>query len=291
MSDSALSKFYTYGTNAERLAFVPDPPPGVNVLYIWYETDTTDIYIYDGSSWILAINASPAGDVTGGTTSVDRSIAVYDGTTGKVLTTSAPVITTTGRITTVTNPTGAQDAATKSYVDAAVSGSTGTLSTLSFITVVTETINAPNSRLLAAGTGLDLDTTAAGIISVVLETNQRMRSFGITVDGGGSVFTTGTKGYIRVPYSGTISKWTLMADTIGNVTVNIYKDTIGNYPPVVSDTITATTPPSLTATYVRETTSLPSWVTTVTAGDIFAFNVDTVTTMTRVTLVVDVTLS
>jgi len=60
MSDSALSKFYTYGTNAERLAFVPDPPPGVNVLYIWYETDTTDIYIYDGSSWILAINASPS---------------------------------------------------------------------------------------------------------------------------------------------------------------------------------------------------------------------------------------
>jgi hypothetical protein len=30
-------------------------------------------------------------------------------------------------------------------------------------------------------------------------------SFGITIDGGGSVITTGVKGYITIPYSGTIN--------------------------------------------------------------------------------------
>lgn len=50
MSDSALQTFYRYGTAAERAAFTPDPPAisgvDVQVIYIWYETDTDNVYIY-----------------------------------------------------------------------------------------------------------------------------------------------------------------------------------------------------------------------------------------------------
>lgn len=50
MSDTTYQTFQHYGTNAERLAFVPNPAAGIQPIYIWYETDTGDSYVYD-SSW------------------------------------------------------------------------------------------------------------------------------------------------------------------------------------------------------------------------------------------------
>lgn len=54
MADSTLNCFVAYGTNAERLAFTPDPPSpasGPDQGYLWYETDTGDFYAWDGSAW------------------------------------------------------------------------------------------------------------------------------------------------------------------------------------------------------------------------------------------------
>lgn len=54
MSDSLLDTFLHYGTNAQRLAFVPDPPTSggaaVQVLYEWRETDTGLTFLYD-TAW------------------------------------------------------------------------------------------------------------------------------------------------------------------------------------------------------------------------------------------------
>jgi hypothetical protein len=52
MSDTTYEVFQHYGTNAERLAFVPNPAGSIQPIYIWYETDTGDAYIYD-TSWHL----------------------------------------------------------------------------------------------------------------------------------------------------------------------------------------------------------------------------------------------
>lgn len=49
MSDNSLVKYFHYGTSAERLVFAPDPP-NAQVVYIWYETDTGDTYLYD-TAW------------------------------------------------------------------------------------------------------------------------------------------------------------------------------------------------------------------------------------------------
>ena len=53
MSDTTYNKFQHYGTNAERLAFIPDPPVGTGLqpIYIWYETDTGDTFLYH-TAWI-----------------------------------------------------------------------------------------------------------------------------------------------------------------------------------------------------------------------------------------------
>lgn len=52
MSDNVYSTFQHYGTNAQRLAFVPNPAAGIQPIYIWFETDTGDTYLYD-TSWHL----------------------------------------------------------------------------------------------------------------------------------------------------------------------------------------------------------------------------------------------
>lgn len=62
MSDTSLNKFITYGTNADRLAFTPNPPAATNILYFWFETDTGLLYKYD-TSWSLVTDQSTIGQV------------------------------------------------------------------------------------------------------------------------------------------------------------------------------------------------------------------------------------
>jgi len=52
MSDTVYSTFQHYGTAAQRAVFVPNPAAGIQPIYIWYETDTGNTYLYD-SSWHL----------------------------------------------------------------------------------------------------------------------------------------------------------------------------------------------------------------------------------------------
>lgn len=49
MSDTSYPVFQHYGTNAQRLAFTPAPAGG-QPIYLWYETDTGQTFLYD-TSW------------------------------------------------------------------------------------------------------------------------------------------------------------------------------------------------------------------------------------------------
>jgi hypothetical protein len=123
-------------------------------------------------------------------------------------------------------------------------------------------------------------------------TGSSVRSVGLTIDGGGSVITTGVKGFVRVPFTGTITKVTVLstdaAATSGSIVIDVWKDTYANYPPTVADTITASAKPTITTATKSEDATLTGWTTAVTAGDIFAFKVDSVTTLTRATIQLDV---
>jgi len=111
-------------------------------------------------------------------------------------------------------------------------------------------------------------------------------SFGITIDGGGSAITTGVKGYIEIPYNMTIDRATVLLDQSGSIVVDIWKDTYANYPPTDADSITSSTPPTVTTATKSEDTTLTSWTTSVTAGDIIGFSVDSVTTATRAHIII-----
>ena len=102
---------------------------------------------------------------------------------------------------------------------------------------------------------------------------------------------TGVKGYVRIPYSGTITKVTLLADVSGSIVVDIWKDTYANYPPTVADTITASAKPTLSSATKYEDSTLTGWTKTITAGDVLAFNVDSSATLTSVQILIEVTKS
>ena len=48
-------------------------------------------------------------------------------------------------------------------------------------------------------------------------------SYGITIDGSGSVITTGIKGYLIIPYGYTITGWSIIGDTTGSIVFDIWK--------------------------------------------------------------------
>lgn len=108
--------------------------------------------------------------------------------------------------------------------------------------------------------------------------------FGITIDGGGSVITTGLKGYIQIPYNCTITGWTVLPDQTGSIVVDVWKQSLMNFPPIVADSIAGTEKPSVVSADYGQDLTLTSWTTTVTAGDIVAFNVDSASVVTRATI-------
>lgn len=106
------------------------------------------------------------------------------------------------------------------------------------------------------------------------------------IDGGGSAITTGEKGHIEIPFGMVITGWTILADQSGSIVVDVWKDTYALFPPTVADTIAGTEKPTLASVQKNQDLTLTTWTTTVAAGDILAFNVDSITTVTRVTVAI-----
>lgn len=114
-------------------------------------------------------------------------------------------------------------------------------------------------------------------------------TLGIVIDGGGSAIATGIKGDLRIPFACTITKATLLADQSGSIVVDVWKDTYANYPPTDADSITSAAPPTISTATKSEDATLTGWTTSIAAGDILRFNVDSATTVERVVLQLDVT--
>jgi hypothetical protein len=125
-----------------------------------------------------------------------------------------------------------------------------------------------------------LVTNAAGQLSfLALKSNCTF-----TIDGGGSAITTGVKGYVRVPFNCVITGWDIVADQSGSIVVDVWKDTYANFPPTVADTIAGSEKPTLSSATKNQDLALSTWTTNLTDGDYLGFNVDSVSTVTRVTV-------
>lgn len=112
----------------------------------------------------------------------------------------------------------------------------------------------------------------------------KIDALGFSVDGGGSIVTTGLKGVFTIDYPCTITGWTINTEGVSpTCTIDVWKIASGTANPTVINTITAAAKPALTTGNNAASGTLTGWTTSVAAGDIFGFNIDAVANATRLT--------
>lgn len=110
------------------------------------------------------------------------------------------------------------------------------------------------------------------------------------------LFITPTNGLesppLHVPGPGTITGWSLLGDAVGSAVVDVWKNTRSAYiagtPPDVGDTITASAKPTMTSALGATSTSLTGWDTALATDDVLVANVDSVSGLGRLALVLHV---
>ena len=100
----------------------------------------------------------------------------------------------------------------------------------------------------------------------------------------GGVIGTGVHAYIEIPVSMRITGWTLVADQSGSIVIDVWKDSFGNFPPTVADTIAGTEKPTLSSQQAAQDLSLSTWSQDIDAGDVLALSVDSASTVAQATL-------
>lgn len=110
------------------------------------------------------------------------------------------------------------------------------------------------------------------------------------IDGDGAVISTGSKDMLRFPVAGTIVEVSAvsMNNVSGSVEIDVWKK--ATPPPTNGESITGGNELTLTgATYGVDST-LTSWSPSVSAGDFFNVNIDTVSGFTKLAIIVLVEL-
>jgi hypothetical protein len=152
-------------------------------------------------------------------------------------------------------------------------------------------LNATLSNSLTFSTGLTLDSGStwnnSAARTVTVSSNTRTRTIVFTIDGGGSVITTGSKGYTVVDYNCNIISWDILGDAAGTLTVDISKASYANFP----GTFTASggTSPALSSAQKNQANINWTGFTTISAGDILQYTVSgSPATVTKVTVSIQV---
>jgi len=248
-----------------------------------------ELYKWDGATFTLIASSStnPEG-ITNGTAVdlyttalavpattlalTDRlAVRVYVNNSGRTITLHTEDNNLCQVITTFTTGLTALNGLT-AQVQTLATGTTGTDFNI-VSAIATHTFNLPTAS-----------ATNRGVLTSTQYSTLSTKSFGIVIDGGGTPITTGIAGDVVIPFAMTITSWTLIADQVGSIVIDLWKDTYANYPPTVADTITGSEKPTLSSVIKNQDLNLTTWTTAVAAGDIIRFNVDSASTVTRITL-------
>lgn len=108
-----------------------------------------------------------------------------------------------------------------------------------------------------------------------------------TFQNNGAVLALGVQSaaYVKVPFDCEIMRCRVYGGPSGSVQVDLWVDTHTNYPPTVADTIVAAAPPSIVADVKSEDITLAGWTKALVQGDGILPNIDSVTNMTWVKIV------
>lgn len=114
-------------------------------------------------------------------------------------------------------------------------------------------------------------------------------------DGLGSAVATTARRTISIPVGWgtcTITRWRILADQVGSVTLDVWKDSYASYPPTNADSITASAKPATSSATKNESTSLTGWTTTFTGGDVLTAEIESTSGFNKwVLLVLEFTMT
>jgi len=129
-------------------------------------------------------------------------------------------------------------------------------------------------------TGSTGPTGATGSQGSIGATGSAIGGIGLSTDGYGSVLTTGSKGLIIIPYTSTITNWYLTSTLSGSVVVDVKRNG--------SSIIGAGNKPTLSSGSYASA-SVSSWTsTTINIGDVLEFNIDSVSTITNLNVILKI---
>jgi len=143
---------------------------------------------------------------------------------------------------------------------------------------------------IVAGTGITVDNSITNYPKVSVNGGGNV-TINFIIDGGGSVITTGVRGFVEIAYNMTITGWQIFADQSGSAVVDVWRSTYAGFPPVVGGSIAGSEKPTLTATQNNQNLALTTWTTALLKGDILSFNVSSMATVQRLTVTLVATKS
>ena len=84
-----------------------------------------------------------------------------------------------------------------------------------------------------------------------------------SIDGEGSILATGARGNIILPYNCVPTEWIILNDVNATVGIELWKDTLANFPPVSGDNVTGSSTQRLRTTAARtgNSSTLTGWTT------------------------------
>lgn len=169
--------------------------------------------------------------------------------------------------------------------EASGSGTTSINVTLNNLAVIGKVLTGFTS-------GVGVITSSDSILSAIQKVDgnvaaipQQHSYVSATFDGAGGVISVNSTTVFIVPYTGTITEWTLLETSStpvsSSIVIDAWKDTYANYPPTALDTIFGTKP-SLSSAIKNQATGLSIPVT---EGELIKLNVDSVSSALKVKLI------
>jgi hypothetical protein len=140
---------------------------------------------------------------------------------------------------------------------------------------------------LQGATGLSGPTGQTGAQGITGSAG--LGAIGFIMDGGTNTITTGQKAVVVVPYAGTLTGWKLLGDTTGSITVDVWKTDYAGLPLTSLNSITSANKP-LISNSIKNQGDTSGWDTSsVAINDFMTINVQSIVSLKKVTLALEVT--